>query len=223
MKFLGVILARKGSRRIKNKNLKNLKNKPLVSWTIDFVNDLDEIDDVILSTDSMKIAKIGKNKTLIPWLRPAKYSRHDSKSGPACKHALLWYQKKIQKVDAVILFQPTSPFRSKRIVNKGIKIFKNNKRSVIAVTPLAKGKNLQVGDFQINKRGQLKYYSKKSKNDIYRTNGSLYITSTKYLIKHNDFKRENSYPLIIKSKKLSLDIDTPKDFIKAKKFAQNYE
>ena len=54
MKFLGIILARKGSKRIKNKNLKNLKNKPLVSWTIDFVKNLEDINDVILSTDSKK-------------------------------------------------------------------------------------------------------------------------------------------------------------------------
>ena len=218
MKFLGIILARKGSKRIKNKNLKNLKNKPLVSWTIDFVKNLEDINDVILSTDSKKIAKVGKNKALIPWLRPSKYCRHDSKSGPACKHALIWYEKEIQKVDAVILFQPTSPFRSRKLVKKGIKIFKNNKKSVIAVTPLAKDENIHDGDFQINKKGQLRYYNKKSNSKIYRTNGSLYITSAKYLIKHNDFKRENSYPLIIKSKKLSLDIDTPMDFARAKKF-----
>ncbi len=221
MKFLAIILARKGSKRVKNKNLKNLKNKPLVSWTIDFVCKLKEIEDTILSTDSKKIALLGKNKVLVPWLRPLKYCRNNSKSGPACKHALKWYQKNIKKVDAVILFQPTSPFRSKRLVKKGIDIFKNGRKSVIAVSPLKKNKALQKGDFQINKKKQLKYYNQELKNNIYRTNGSLYITSSKHLIKYNDFKREKSYPLIIKNSKLSLDIDTPMDFRKAEKFSRN--
>ena len=36
MKFVYLILARKGSVRIKNKNLKKIKNKSLVEYSIDF-------------------------------------------------------------------------------------------------------------------------------------------------------------------------------------------
>ena len=34
-KILAIILARKNSKRIKNKNIKILKKKPLISWTLD--------------------------------------------------------------------------------------------------------------------------------------------------------------------------------------------
>ena len=34
-KILALILARSGSKRIKNKNIKLLQNKPLINWTID--------------------------------------------------------------------------------------------------------------------------------------------------------------------------------------------
>ena len=32
--LIGIIIARKGSKRIKNKNIRKLKNKPLYSWSI---------------------------------------------------------------------------------------------------------------------------------------------------------------------------------------------
>ena len=34
-KNLGIILARKGSKRIPNKNIINFNNKPLIAWTIE--------------------------------------------------------------------------------------------------------------------------------------------------------------------------------------------
>ena len=36
MKNLAIILARKGSKRLKNKNFKILNGKPLIYWTIKF-------------------------------------------------------------------------------------------------------------------------------------------------------------------------------------------
>ena len=39
MKVLAIITARKGSKRLKNKNKKILGKKPLVNWTIDFAKD----------------------------------------------------------------------------------------------------------------------------------------------------------------------------------------
>ena len=57
-KILALVLARKNSQRLRNKNILKLKNKPLILWTFDllkkkairnlFVN-------VMVSTDSSKI------------------------------------------------------------------------------------------------------------------------------------------------------------------------
>ena len=34
-KILGLIIARKGSKGVKNKNIKNFKGKPLAKWTLE--------------------------------------------------------------------------------------------------------------------------------------------------------------------------------------------
>ena len=80
-KILAVILARSGSKGLKNKNIKKLGNKPLVSWTIDEAKKSKKIDMIILSTDSIKIAKIGKKKKIqVPFLRPKNLSGDKSPS-----------------------------------------------------------------------------------------------------------------------------------------------
>ena len=42
MKNLIIIPARKGSKRIKNKNLLKVLNKPLITWTIDYAKKLEK-------------------------------------------------------------------------------------------------------------------------------------------------------------------------------------
>ena len=54
-KILGIILARAGSKGIKNKNIVKLGNKPLISWTIETAIKSKKITDLVLSTDSKKL------------------------------------------------------------------------------------------------------------------------------------------------------------------------
>ena len=58
MSNLIIIPARAGSVRVKNKNIRKIKNKPLVFWTIDFAKKLRKSIpnlEIIVSTDCPKI------------------------------------------------------------------------------------------------------------------------------------------------------------------------
>ena len=57
-KILAIIPARGGSKGIKNKNIIDLCGKPLISYTIESALNSKYIDDVIVSTDSEKIADV---------------------------------------------------------------------------------------------------------------------------------------------------------------------
>ena len=57
-KVLCVIPARKGSKGLKNKNIKKLGKTPLIAWSILAAKKCKEIDEIIVSTDSVKISKI---------------------------------------------------------------------------------------------------------------------------------------------------------------------
>ena len=53
--FLAIIPARSGSKRIKNKNLKKINNKPLIYWTLKFASQIKELKKIVLTSDSAKI------------------------------------------------------------------------------------------------------------------------------------------------------------------------
>ena len=62
--LLTIILARKGSRRILNKNLRKIGKNSLVETTIKFALKLKNYSDVILSTDDLRIIKIAKSTNI---------------------------------------------------------------------------------------------------------------------------------------------------------------
>ena len=63
-KIVCVIPARSGSKGIKNKNIINLKGKPLIYWTIKLAKKVKFFDRVIVSTNSKKILNFSKKMVL---------------------------------------------------------------------------------------------------------------------------------------------------------------
>ena len=70
-----VICARKGSKQVKNKNIKKINGKPLISWSIEQAIKSKLFYKVYVSTDSKKIAQIAKKSGAeVPFLRPSRLS-----------------------------------------------------------------------------------------------------------------------------------------------------
>ena len=117
MKILAVIPARSGSKRLPKKNLARLGGDSLIKRSFDAVKGIKEVQDVLLSSDSEEIVRHGENIGLLaPWLRPSELSDDSAKTTDVVIHALSWYQSKFKKIDAVLVLQPTSPFRKKKLL-----------------------------------------------------------------------------------------------------------
>ena len=54
MTYTAFVPARSGSKRLPNKNIMDLAGKPLLVWTLEACMRAKQIDEVILSTDSMQ-------------------------------------------------------------------------------------------------------------------------------------------------------------------------
>ena len=94
MKILSIILARKGSKRIKNKNLVYVKNKKLIEHSFRLSKKFNQFVDIMISSNDEKIIKIAKMyKILAPWKRPTNLSNDTSPSYKAVIHAYNWYKK----------------------------------------------------------------------------------------------------------------------------------
>ena len=222
-KILAIILARGGSKRLKNKNVRKLKNKPLINWTIDIAQKSKKFCDIIVSSDSEKILKISKsyNKKILTLKRPKKLANDSSTSEIAILHALKWYEKKFTKINYIALLQPTSPFRSLNTINKGLNIISNPKiNAVIAVNKPDFQDNEKRFFFITKNRFCHEIKSFNSLKPKYKISGLFYLIKKNFFIKHKNFTPSIFKPVIINSKKENIDIDTINDWNYAQKFVK---
>ena len=125
-KVIAIIPARSGSKSIKDKNIVNLKGKPLIAWSIDQCIKSKIIDEIYFSTNSKKYADIAKKfgiKKII--FRPNSISNDKSTDYEFIKH----FVDNINTDHGVIAhIRPTTPFRDVKLLDKIIKFFIKNKK-----------------------------------------------------------------------------------------------
>ena len=122
---LALIAARKGSKGVKNKNLLNIKNKPITKIAVDIATKLKKIDNVILSSDSKKILNTVPNcKKLIKLKRKKKLSQDSTPMMPVMQDAIKNFEKFFKykyQVKNLVIIDPTSPLRNLTEFNNALK------------------------------------------------------------------------------------------------------
>lgn len=137
LKVLGVITARGGSKGIPGKNLKLLAGKPLIAYAIDAARESGALDRVVLSTDAPDIASAARSLGCdVPFMRPAELARDETPHLPVLQHAVGWLDEHERyRPDAVMILQPTSPFRHGRHIQESIALLdKSDADSVVSVS-----------------------------------------------------------------------------------------
>jgi CMP-N,N'-diacetyllegionaminic acid synthase len=218
LKILSLILARGGSKRVPAKNIRMLGASPLIVWSIDAVKGIPEISDTLLSTDDPAIADVARNAgAMVPWLRPAELATDTASSLDAAIHALDWYETQVGNVDGVLLLQPTSPFRSRRSVLRGIELFRVNEcRPVVGVSP-AHSHPLwcfKIKDDKLSPYidGAGLHVRSQDLPAAYVINGAYYLIAPKDLRATRSFFSDDMVPLVMDSPEESIDIDTEWDW-----------
>lgn len=134
-----VIPARGGSKSVPNKNIRKLKGKPLIQYSIEYSLRCPLVSHTVVSTESQKIADIArKNGAEIRFLRPSKYAQDDTPDYPVMRHALDTLEKVYREtIDYIVLLRPTSPLRGQGLIERGMKIFKRFPKcsSIRSVSP----------------------------------------------------------------------------------------
>ena len=136
-KILCIIPARKGSKRIKWKNIVPLAEKPLLEYTINCAINSKYIDRVVVSTDSYYIKDLAKKMGAdTPFLRPKNLATDDAKTIDVLLHALKYCEEvEKEKYDYLVLLQNTSPLRKSWQVDDAIeKIVSSTLNSLISLS-----------------------------------------------------------------------------------------
>lgn len=219
MKILGFIPARSGSKRLKDKNFKSFLGKPLIYHTIKFSKKI-SLSDIFVSTDSKKILSFCKNlKINYDYLRPKKLSGDKSQITEAILHCLKWLSEKHNKnFNAVMMLQPTTPYRNVKEINSIIKLFKTKNYDSLAT--VSKAYNHPYHIFQIDNKNNWNFLLKKrisslNKQDLPKNyfveNGHVYLFTTKFLKKFKKFIVKDK-TILIKQNTRVIDIDYLDDF-----------
>jgi CMP-N,N'-diacetyllegionaminic acid synthase len=218
MKILALITARGGSKRLPGKNIRILGEKPLIAWSIDIAKDIPEVCDILVSTDDAAIASVCVDVgAFVPWLRPPELATDTASSVDVALHALDWYEAEKGVVDGILLLQPTSPFRTKKTVLKGIELFcKNGYQPVLGVSPVH---NHPMWTLKLEGEYLVPFMQKHGmvtrQQDLlpaFVVNGSFYLISPKELRLCRTFVGSKAVPLLIESMQEALDIDTEWDW-----------
>ena len=228
MKYLAIIPARKGSKRIKNKNIKRFNREPLINWTIRSALKSKCFDKIFVSTDSVKIQKIAKKfKLECPYLRKASLAKDNSSSHDVIKDVVNYYKKKSYVPDAIVLLQPTSPLRDSNDIKASCNMFRKfNADSLVSVVEVPHSynpKNLYSFKNNVLKpltSKNILNLAQKAQKFYARNGASIYITKTKNLKKYILGGKILGYKM---STMKSLDINNIEDFILAEQIQKIFK
>lgn len=124
LKSVAFIPARSGSKRVKNKNIKILKNHPLMAYTITSAIQSGVFDDVVCITDSQYYADIAiYYGASVPMLRPKETATDQSPDIEWVKWAFSQIDQDKCKYDIFSILRPTSPLRSIKTIQKAYNKF----------------------------------------------------------------------------------------------------
>lgn len=135
MNNLAIIPARSGSKGLKDKNIKLLNGKPMISYSIEAAKDAGIYSHIFVSTDSEKYGAIAEEYGAeVPFYRSARNASDMASSWDVVKEVLLKYKKLGVDFDTFTLLQPTSPLRDSRDIQSAYSLLiEKNAIAVISV------------------------------------------------------------------------------------------
>jgi len=216
MRILVIIPARSGSRGLPDKNIKLLKGKPLIHYTIEVAQQVFKNEDICVSTNSEKYIEIAEQTGIkVPFIRPKQLSSDTATTQDVLLHCLSFYEKKGFSYDYILLLQPTSPLREKKHL-EGVLMANKEEYDMIASVKETKA-NPYYTLVEENKEG---YLEKSKKGDftrrqdcpkVFEYNGSMYLIKTKSLKESpiSSFTKVKKYEM---DATFSIDIDNQLDF-----------
>lgn len=221
---LCVISARGGSQGVPGKNIRSLLGKPVICWAIEKALSIEDIDHVVVSTDSPEIAAIARNAgAQVPFLRPAELANATSGKFQVWQHALLACEEHFnKKCDLYIDIDCTNPLIEISDIKKAMEQFKSVRdKGVDAVfTVSAARRNPYFNLVEPDASGALKMCKSLSKTILSRQKAPLvyehvagiYLLKPDYLARANHLLDGHAVGYEVGEAK-SFDIDSEVDFL----------
>lgn len=202
-KILALIPARGEPRGIPDKNIVEVRGKPLIAHTIKAARDAKSIDKVVVATDNEKIAKVARRYNTEVVRLPKNLTGDKSPIIGSTLYVLKQLEKQGEVYDALALLEPTSPLRKEGDIDSAIKILLKNYNKTDAVVSLGEihlespyiMKKIKKGFIKpliVEKNIQRQLLPK-----VYFPYGVIYLCKTRVLKKQKTFYPKRIMPYLI--------------------------
>jgi CMP-N,N'-diacetyllegionaminic acid synthase len=214
------ICARGGSKGVPNKNIRLIKNKPLIHYTVLQALNSGLFDYVVVSSDSDEILSEGlKAGAHLAIKRPDELATDASAKLPVIQHAFLAAEEHFKKkFDYLVDLDCTSPLRNLDDIKNSFDMYKkSDATNLITGSTARRSPYFNLVEMQTNERV---YLSKKTNPPISRRqdapkcfdmNASIYIWRRGNLLEAKSVLEENTIIYEMPEER-SIDIDSELDF-----------
>lgn len=217
--LLITICARGGSKGVKNKNIRELAEKPLIFYTINQAKEWGKGRNTVVSTDSEEIAKIAKEfGAEVPFMRPAELATDKAGKVAVIRHTLVYCEEIFEEVyDAVMDLDVTSPVRKVHDLENAFNLFLETKpKTLFSVTPARRNPYFnmveEMGDGRVSLCKKGDFVRRQDAPKVFDLNASIYIYDRNYLLEGNENVISDNSIAYVMDDISRTDIDTELDF-----------
>ncbi|MDB5248661.1 MAG: N-acylneuraminate cytidylyltransferase [Segetibacter sp.] len=219
--ILATICCRGGSKGVPGKNIKNLKGKPLIAYTIESAKGSALIKDLIISTDDYTIAEVAKQfGASVPFMRPVDLASDTASKWPVFIHAVEEYEKLTgNAVDYLVDLDVTVPLKTSADIDGAIQMALNDPGTDVVITGYEPERNpyfnmMEVkenGFAEIVKKGERPIVRRQDAPAVYSLTPAAYVVkkSALYEFEHWSKAKCKIFPI---PRERAVDIDTDIDF-----------
>lgn len=215
-KAIAIITARGGSKRIPQKNIKEFCGKPIIAYSIEAAINSGIFDEVMVSTDSMEIAKIAiKYGAKVPFMRSEANSSDYATTSDVLAEVIDEYRKREREFDYMACLYPTAPFITPEKLKNAMEML-IEQDGLMAMPVVQFSYPPQRGYIIENDKLNMKYMENAEKRSqdfekIYHDAGQFYLVQMKGYWDNNGRIYRGITPIIVDEMEVQ-DIDNETDW-----------
>lgn len=219
--ILATICCRGGSKGVPSKNIRLLNGVPLIGHTILQANKCSNIEDLIISTDAVEIAKIAQSYGAeVPFLRPDNLASDTASKWPVFIHALEHYEKMTGKtVDYLVDLDVTVPLKTSEDIDAAITLARSRPDVDVVITGYEPERNPYFNMMEINEEGYAEIVKKSDRPIVRRQDAPVVysLSPAAYVVKRSalyEYEHWSKAKCLISPmpRDRAIDIDSEFDF-----------
>lgn len=219
-RVLAIVPARGGSKGLPRKNLRPLRGRPLVAWSIAAASGSRYVDRIVVSTEDDEIAEVARAEGAdVPFPRPPELATDTAHAVEVVDHVVRTLASSGDPYDYLLFLEPTSPLRTSADVDAALELLlRNDGDYCVSVMETHERPEWM---FFINEKRQLNpaigRFDARPRQllpPVYRLNGAVYAARVSAFLRDQSLTNESSYAHVMPLER-SVDIDGLDDLLRA--------